>query len=119
MTSKVLFLCPGHCTRCSAPFLPAAVPFIVQERVAEVGLDPSIPRIGRFPTFLASVPVCDGCLTDWERRFRTQEKVCAVCGMRRFVHPSDKKATCSSACWQRARRARIRRERPPLKCEVC
>lgn len=48
----------------------------------------------------------------------TSEIVCEGCGDRKFVHTWEKKATCSTACWQRARRARIQRERPPLKCNV-
>lgn len=119
MKPPVFSLQPGHCTRCSVAFPADAAPFIVSETVARDYLDPSIPRIGWIATVKASVPVCDACLTSWERTWCTAEMVCEGCGDRMFVPPRDKRATCSTACWQRARRARIQRERPPLKCNVC
>jgi hypothetical protein len=102
MSSNPYFLRACRCTRCTQPLPPGDIP--------------SIPRIGRKPrSSHASVPVCEGCLRDRERRSLI---VCEGCGERKFIYPATR-TTCSSACWQRARRARIRCERPPLKCDVC
>lgn len=79
-------------------------------------MDPSIPRIGRKPrAYHASVPVCEVCLHDRERKSLI---VCEGCGERKFIYPQVR-TTCSPACWPRVRRARIRRERTPLTCNVC
>jgi hypothetical protein len=115
----MFFLRPGHCMRCESRFETGSTLVLVNEKVGQVHFDLPSARIGHVRWTRTTVPVCETCTTELEGRHNDVEKTCEGRSLRMLVSRYEKRATCTTVCWQRARRTRRQRERPPLQCEVC